>query len=221
MSVYHFTDCSWFTEIKDLITEYKTHEKSIAKQKSSVREEIKTIKDSFKSSDVINARQSAGISKLKAEIEEKKARLDLVKTKTEMEAEFWSLMGLRIIPLEGASLGDNKTMDAPVSGDCISVNGKKEEAVVAQGNFSFEFTRINPRNLSDKFVVKVTLTPDAVKIYETRPEDLFSVSDLDDIERRTVHENNNNNNLKKMGSSVDVRLLVMLLRHYIQAKLKM
>ena len=164
----------------------------------------------------------AGISKLKADIEEKKAKLDLVKTKTEMEAEFWSLMGLRIIPLDGASLGDNKTIsDAPVSGDCISVNGKKEEAVVPQGNFSFEFTRINPRNLSDKFVVKVTLTPDAVKIYETRPEDLFSVSDLDDIERKAVHENNNNNNLRKMGSSVDARLLAMLLRHHIQAKLKM
>ena len=76
-----------------------------------------------------------------------------------------------------------------LGGDHLDMNMESKPSV-AEGNFAFEFSKLDPQSLNRKFTVKVNFATDSVKISETDPEDLFSLNDLDDIERKASIDNN-------------------------------
>ena len=202
----------------------------IRKEKKKVQLQTSVIKDALQSAKESKAKANLQSDKLRSRIQKKKDKLDEVKAKREAGKDFWSLMGLQVIPLEAASLG--KSSSDMLGGDHLDINMEGKPSVV-EGNFAFEFSKLDPQNLNRKFTVKVNFATDSVKIYETDPEDLFSLNDLDDIERRASTDkngllsNNNSDNNTGLGPKktfqdpiIDARLLAILLRHHIQSKFK-
>lgn len=137
---------------------------------------------------------------LKEQIEKKEKQLERKKTKYNSGVDFWQMLGLKVTVLDS----DKK----PNDGQTIKSNGQftSSSGSIVEGNLAFEFSKIDPKNLSRSFSVKVNISKDGVKIYETDPKDLFMVSDLDRIERT---------------AATDPRLLILLIRSHIISKFKL
>jgi len=197
----------------------------IQKEKVKVMSEISKMKESLEKAKASSVRCQANNEKLQDRILKKKALNETEKAKMDSASEFWSWMGLKILPLDGASkVTSNNDLNGNEAGDQLD----NRNPSFLEGNFSFEFSRLNPQDPSTKHVVKVSFENNSCKITETDPHDLLSLSDLDEIESKAVgvgggKEGEINGNFLNGNDKthVDARLLAVLLRHRIQANMRM
>jgi hypothetical protein len=208
--------------MKEMMNRYR----DILKEKKKVQKQTDLILEGLQSAKESKAKADVQSEKLQARILKKREKLEDTKAKREARKDFWSRMGLEIIPMEGASLGKTAANEL-LGGDCHEVNPASIESRpnVPEGKFDFVYTKLDPQNLHRKFTVSVSFTPE-VKIYGADPADFFHHEECTEIEKKasttTFPVITNNNVMKESNQdpTADVRLLAILLRHHIQSKFK-
>ncbi|KAI1304146.1 hypothetical protein HDE_01976 [Halotydeus destructor] len=180
-----------YEEVKQLINEHR----QVSKSKRKTEKEISSVKEGIKKAEDSLETCSERTAYIETKINETELKLNKQRNAIESSLEVWNMLGIRFQLLgKAANEGDG-------------------DKWLADGDFALIFTKIDQQNPNKKFTVKVNLTENKLKIYETEPRNILAVSDLNEIEAVVNDENRN-------SSQPDFRALAVFVRKHIKKSLK-
>lgn len=160
------------------------------------------------------------VDKLNKKIDETNSCISTIKSQRKLEASYWKKVGFNIQMIEKCQTIE-KTEDINANNNEQLINNSENEngqtclnnesytsgiGEIPYGKYLLEFTKVDPNDLSRKFSFTVSISSD-VKILTSDPKDLFSFSDVDQIEKRAA------------SKPKDLRYFLLVLRGHIVEKI--